>query len=127
MKLVEMAKEAAKNSYSPYSHFTVGAALKTKSGKIYTGCNVENVAYTPSCCAERTAFVKAISEGEKEFEAIAIVGGHDGKFTDYCTPCGVCRQFMSEFCDSEFKIILGRDGFEDKIYKLAEMLPLAFK
>lgn len=127
MELVEMAKEAAKYSYSPYSHFTVGAALKTKSGKVYTGCNIENEAYTPTCCAERTAFVKAISEGEKDFEEIAIVGGHDGHFTDYCTPCGVCRQFMSEFCSSDFKVTLGKDNAADKTYKLAEMLPLAFK
>ena len=127
MELVELAKEAAKNSYSPYSHFAVGAAIKTKSGKIYTGCNVENGAFTPSCCAERTAFVKAISEGEKEFEEIAIVGGQDGKFTHYCTPCGVCRQFMNEFCDPNFKVTLGKDGDSNKTYELAEMLPLAFK
>lgn len=127
MELVEIAKEAAKNSYSPYSHFTVGAALKTKSGKIYTGCNIENGAYSPSCCAERTAFVKAISEGEKEFEEIAIVGGHNGKFTDYCTPCGVCRQFMSEFCDDHFKITLGKDNDVCKTYDLAQMLPFSFK
>jgi len=127
MELVEMAKEAAKYAYTPYSNFKVGAALKTKNGKIYTGCNIENEAYTPTCCAERTAFVKAISEGEKEFEEIAIVGGHDGHFTDYCTPCGVCRQFMSEFCDKKFKITLGKDGDTSKTYELAEILPFAFK
>lgn len=127
MNLVEMAKEAAKYSYSPYSHFTVGAALKTKSGKIYTGCNIENGAYTPTCCAERTAFVKAISEGETEFEEIAIVGGTDGHFDDYCFPCGVCRQFISEFCSSDFKITMGKDNGEIKTYELSKILPFAFK
>ena len=92
MKLIEKAKEAMLSSYSPYSNFRVGAALLTKNGKIYMGCNIENGAYSPSCCAERVAFYKAISEGEQEFEAIAVVGDNEP-----CYPCGVCRQVMREF------------------------------
>lgn len=99
-ELIREAIAARKRSYSPYSHFQVGAALLGRSGKVYTGCNIENAAYTPTNCAERTAFFKAISEGEKEFEMIAIVGGPaKSARTDYCPPCGVCRQVMAEFCD----------------------------
>lgn len=104
--LIQKALEARKMSYSPYSNFKVGAALLTKSGKIYTGCNIENAAYTPTNCAERTAFFKAISEGEKEFKSIAIVGGADENPTEYVYPCGVCRQVMMEFCNpKEFRVI----------------------
>lgn len=120
MELMEKAIEAKKNSYSPYSNFKVGAALLTKDNEIYTGCNIESVSYTPTCCAERTAFFKAISEGKKEFKAIAITG--DNKF---CYPCGVCRQVMSEFCDDEFKIYVG-DSKEYKEYTLKELLPYSF-
>ena len=116
MELMDKAIEAKKNSYSPYSHFKVGAALLTKEGKIFTGCNIESVSHTPTCCAERTAFFKAISEGYKEFEAIAVSGD-----TEYCYPCGVCRQVMSEFCDKDFKIYVG-----DKEYTLDELLPYSF-
>jgi cytidine deaminase len=123
MNLIEYAKEASKNSYSPYSNFKVGAALLTKSGKLYKGCNVENSAYSPSCCAERTAFLKAISEGEKEFDSIAIVGGKDDL---PCLPCGVCRQFMSEFCDKDFKIYVNNNE-EIKMYTLEELLPHSFE
>ena len=91
-ELIDAAKEMLKYSYAPYSHFHVGAALLGKSGLLYTGCNVENAAYGPSNCAERTAFFKAVSEGEREFDSIAIVGGPDGVMGDYCAPCGVCRQ-----------------------------------
>lgn len=127
-RLIEQALNARKQAYTPYSGFQVGAALLTKSGKIYTGCNIENAAYTPTNCAERTAFFKAVSEGEREFEAIAIVGGaKEAKSLDFCPPCGVCRQVMMEFCKpSEFQIILGRSKEEYKIYTLEELLPLGF-
>jgi cytidine deaminase len=106
VKLIRQAFKARENSYSPYSKYMVGAALMTKSGKIYTGCNIENAAYTPTNCAERTAFFKAVSEGEREFEAIAIVGGYKGAPTDFAYPCGVCRQVMMEFCNpSDFRVI----------------------
>ena len=100
-KLIDTAIEQLKFSYTPYSNFKVGAALLTKSGKIYTGCNIENASYTPTNCAERTAFFKAVSEGVKEFQAICVVGGRDGVLTGYAAPCGVCRQVMMEFCDPE--------------------------
>ncbi|WP_317367233.1 cytidine deaminase [uncultured Tyzzerella sp.] len=129
-ELVKKALEAQKFSYSPYSNFQVGAALLTKTGKIYTGCNIENAAYTPTNCAERTAFFKAISEGEKDFEAIAIVGNpKDSKENEreYCAPCGVCRQVMAEFCKLKgFKVILGKSEDDYKVYTLEEILPLAF-
>lgn len=125
-KLVQKAKEAAEKSYCPYSHFSVGAALMTKSGKVFQGCNIENASFSPTCCAERTAFFKAISEGEKDFLKIAIVGGINGSFTDYCTPCGVCRQVMAEFCDRDFTVILGKDGDEIKSFSLGELLPQSF-
>lgn len=125
-ELINEAKEAAKGSYAPYSRFNVGAALITKDGKVFRGCNIENAAYSPTNCAERTAFFKAVSEGEREFTAIAIVGGKNLDFADFCTPCGVCRQVMSEFCDGDFKIILGRNDEEYKIYTLKELLPLSF-
>lgn len=125
-ELIEQAKKASLNSYSPYSNFKVGAALLTKSGKVYLGCNIESVCHTPTTCAERTAFFKAISEGEKEFEAIAVVGGMFGNFEDYCLPCGVCRQVMTEFCGDDFKIY-ATNGKEIKTYLLKELLPYSFK
>ena len=127
-QLVEIAYEAREMSYAPYSQFKVGAALLAKSGKIYKGCNIENAAYTPTNCAERTAFFKAVSEGEREFVAIAIVGGKEEEENlTFCAPCGVCRQVMMEFCDpKEFQIILGRGNKEYKIYLLDELLPLGF-
>ena len=127
-QLVEIAYEAREMSYAPYSQFKVGAALLAKSGKIYKGCNIENAAYTPTNCAERTAFFKAISEGERKFTAIAIVGGKKKEENlTFCAPCGVCRQVMMEFCDpKEFQIILGRGNKEYKIYLLDELLPLGF-
>ena len=123
--LMELAHEARKMSYSPYSHFCVGAALLCKNGKVYTGCNIENAAYTPTNCAERTAFFKAVSEGEREFEAIAIIGGKENEDGVFCAPCGVCRQVIAEFCDKDFKIILGRVG-DVKAYTLEELLPYSF-
>ena len=124
--LVKKAYEAMQYSYSPYSDFKVGAALLCKNGNIYTGCNIENSAYSPTNCAERTAFFKAISEGERDFKAIAIVGGKDGEITDHCYPCGVCRQVMAEFCDRDFEIITASpEGI--KTYTLKDLLPEAFK
>ena len=126
-QLIQEAIAAMQYSYSPYSHFRVGAALLTKSGKLYRGCNIENAAYTPTNCAERTAFFKAVSEGELEFEAICIVGGKDGRLEEYAPPCGVCRQVMMEFCDPEtFKIILATDEVHYTEYTLKELLPLGF-
>lgn len=123
--LVTKAQEARKNSYSPYSHFRVGAALLCKNGKIYTGCNIENAAYTPGNCAERTAIFKAVSEGERDFEALAIVGGKEGETADFCAPCGVCRQVIAEFCNKDFKIVLGNEE-KFQAYTLGELLPFAF-
>ena len=124
--LIQTATKMLDFSYVPYSHFHVGAALLTKSGKIYTGCNIENAAYGPSNCAERTAIFKAVSEGEKEFQAIAIVGGSEGKIEDFCPPCGVCRQVMAEFCDKDFKIILSNGKKEVKTFTLSQLLPESF-
>ena len=126
-KLIDTAIEQLKFSYTPYSNFKVGAALLTKSGKIYTGCNIENASYTPTNCAERTAFFKAISEGVRDFQAICIVGGKDGKLTGYTAPCGVCRQVMMEFCNPKtFQIILAVDKERYEIYTLEELMPLGF-
>ena len=127
-QLIREAIAARKRSYSPYSHFRVGAALLGKSGKIYTGCNIENAAYTPTNCAERTAFFKAISEGEKEFEMIAIVGGPaKSARTDYCPPCGVCRQVMAEFCDPQaFRVLMARTETDYRECSLEEVLPFGF-
>ena len=122
------AKKAREHAYAPYSHFLVGAALLTKSGKIYHGCNIENAAYSPGNCAERTAFFRAVYQGEREFEKIAVAGGPKGKEADkLCAPCGVCRQVMMEFCDPEtFQIILadGKGGCLQ--HSLKELLPLGF-
>lgn len=125
-QLIETAVKAREMAYAPYSHYKVGAALLAKSGKIYTGCNVENASFTPTNCAERTAFFKAISEGDREFKMIAIVAGKDGEeLSKNCTPCGVCRQVMTEFCDKDFKIILGTpDDF--KVLTLEEIMPYSF-
>ena len=124
-KLIDTAIEQLKFSYTPYSNFKVGAALLTKSGKIYTGCNIENASYTPTNCAERTAFFKAVSEGVRDFQAICIVGGKDGKLTEYTAPCGVCRQVMMEFCNPKtFQIILAVDKERYEIYTLEELMPL---
>ena len=126
-QLIREAIRAMQYSYSPYSHFRVGAALLAGSGKIYRGCNIENAAYTPTNCAERTAFFKAVSEGEHEFDAICIVGGKDGIPEEYAPPCGVCRQVMMEFCDPEtFKIILATDETHYTEFTLKELLPLGF-
>ena len=127
-ELIREAIAARQRSYSPYSHFLVGAALLGRSGKVYTGCNIENAAYTPTNCAERTAFFKAISEGEKEFEMIAIVGGPaKSARTDYCPPCGVCRQVMAEFCDPKaFRVLMARTETDYRECSLEEVLPFGF-
>ena len=128
--LIEKAFEAQKFCYTPYSNFNVGAALLTSDGTIYQGCNIENAAFTPTNCAERTAFFKAISEGQMDFVAIAVVGNKDGIKQgegDYCAPCAVCRQVMAEFCDLDtFKVIMAKDINDYKEYTLGELLPLAF-
>ena len=126
-KLIDTAIEQLKFSYTPYSNFKVGAALLTKSGKIYTGCNIENASYTPTNCAERTAFFKAVSEGVRDFQAICIVGGKNGKLTEYTAPCGVCRQVMMVFCNPKtFQIILAVDKERYEIYTLEELMPFGF-
>ena len=124
-QLIIQAQNAREKSYSPYSHFCVGAALLCKNGKVYMGCNIENASYTPTICAERTALFKAVSEGEREFEAIAIVGARQGEKAGFCAPCGVCRQALSEFCKNDFKIILG-DEVSYQVFTLDELLPFAF-
>ena len=125
-ELCRLAVEARGKAYAPYSGYRVGAALLAKSGEVYLGSNIENAAYTPTVCAERTAFFKAVSEGETEFFAIAVAGGNGDKVGGAFPPCGVCRQVMAEFCDGDFKIltVTGDDTFEE--YTLTELLPLAF-
>ena len=125
-KLIKKAIEMLNFSYAPYSNFHVGAALLTSEGEIYTGCNIENAAYGPSNCAERTAIFKAVSEGKKEFEAIAIVGGKNGKIENFCPPCGVCRQVLAEFCKKDFEIVLAKSTNEYKIMTLEQLLPESF-
>ncbi len=124
-ELINKAAEAREFAYAPYSRFKVGAALIAKSGRVYTGCNIENAAYTPTICAERTAFFKAVSEGVRDFEAIAIVGGKEGEIAPFCAPCGVCRQVMAEFCDMDFKLVLGSPKVFE-VYTLSDVLPFAF-
>ena len=126
-ELIKQAIAAMQTAYAPYSHFRVGAALLTRSGRIYRGGNIENAAYTPTNCAERTAFFKAVSEGEREFAAICVVGGKNGVLTDYAAPCGVCRQVMMEFCDPEsFLILLAMDENTYQEYTLKQLLPEGF-
>lgn len=124
-ELVEMAEKTRARAYSPYSDFKVGAALLTKSGKHYVGCNIENASFTPTVCAERVAFFEAIKNGERDFEAIAIVGGKAGEKPAFCAPCGVCRQVMAEFCQKDFRILLGtKEDF--KAYSFEDLFPLSF-
>ena len=121
------AIDAMKKSYSPYSNFTVGAALLTKEGKVYTGANIENASYTPTVCAERNAIFTAVHQGERDFEAIAIVGGHNGDIKGVTAPCGVCRQVMSEFCSPNFKVILVTSNEGDyEETTLGDLLPYTF-
>ena len=125
LELMKAAAKAREYSYSPYSGFRVGAALLAKSGKVFTGCNVENAAYSPTNCAERTAVFKAVSEGEREFLAIAIVGGKGEELSDFCAPCGVCRQVLAEFTDENFRILLGTPE-QFSVYSMKEILPYSF-
>ena len=125
MSLMEAAVAARQYAYSPYSGYRVGAALLGKSGKIYTGCNVESASYTPTNCAERTAVFKAISEGEREFSAIAVVGGSGDSIDPACTPCGVCRQVLAEFCAPTTPVIMGTPD-SLRVLTLEELLPFAF-
>ena len=126
-ELIRKAFEMLQYSYTPYSHFKVGAGLLAANGEIYGGCNIENAGFSATNCAERTAFFKAVSEGVTEFLAIAIVGGAEGEVTDYCAPCGVCRQVMMEFCNPDtFVILVAKDEDDYKEMTLKEMLPLGF-
>lgn len=126
--LIKAAIQAREMAYVPYSNFMVGAALLTKEGKVYTGCNIENAAYSPTNCAERTAFFKAVSEGERNFKAIAVIGGKKGEeIIQFASPCGVCRQVMAEFCDFEtFDVIMVKNENDYVIKKLGEILPYGF-
>ena len=128
-ELIEKAIKARKFSFSPYSNFSVGAALLCKNGEIFTGSNIESEVFTPSICAERTALFKAISEGEKDFVAIAIVGGKsdENKIQKFCPPCGVCRQIFSEFCKEESFTVILYDGENYRLFKLKDLLPEKFK
>ena len=124
--LITKATDAREKSHSPYSHFAVGAALLCSGGKVYTGANIEVSSHTPTMCAERVAFARAVHEGERDFVAIAVAGGPAGEAIDFlCPPCGVCRQVMSEFCRGDFKIIL-TDGKESRVLTLDEILPYRF-
>ena len=124
-EMMSLAVEAREKAYAPYSDFRVGAALLTESGKVYLGCNIENAAFTPTCCAERTAFFTAIASGERSFKAIAVVGGKGNVISEETFPCGVCRQVMVEFCDKDFVILTGTpDTYKSRT--LEEVMPFAF-
>ncbi len=126
LELMRLAEEARQFSYVPYSHFAVGAALLTKGGKVYTGCNIENAAYSPTNCAERTAVFKAVSEGERDFDAIAVIAAPAGEKGRFCAPCGVCRQVLREFCEpATFRVLLGTTE-EVQSFTLSELLPASF-
>ena len=124
--LIQYAVDAMARAYAPYSGYQVGAALLCADGAVYQGCNIENASYSPTICAERTAFAKAVSEGQREFVAIAVCGGKGGKIEKICTPCGVCRQVMAEFCSPDFKIYMVKPvGWEERT--LAQLLPDSFE
>lgn len=125
-ELINLAKKCLENSYAPYSKFKVGAALLCKNGTVFSGVNIENSSFSATNCAERTAIFSAISNGEKEFEKIAVVGGKNGKIEDFCFPCGVCLQVLSEFCEKDFEIVLF-NGKDIKIYTLSQLLPESFE
>ena len=127
IRLIKEAFEAREKSYAPYSGFRVGAALLTDEGKVYRGCNIENAAYGPSICAERTAIFKAVSDGERHFKAIAVTGGYDGKEMGFAVPCGVCRQVMAEFMNEDsFRIIVAASEQNYREYTLKQLLPDSF-
>jgi cytidine deaminase len=126
-ELIKKSLEMRNFSYTPYSHWNVGAALLTEDGKVYTGCNIENAGYTATNCAERTAIFKAVSEGELKFKAIAISGGPAGQDpTSYCPPCGVCRQVMREFCKDDFPIYVAKSVDDYQTFTLGELFPASF-
>lgn len=125
-KLIELAKEAMTHAYVPYSGYKVGAALLCSDGTVYGGCNIENASYSPTNCAERTAFFKAVYDGRRDFVAIAVVGGKDGVITGAFPPCGVCRQVMREFCDDNFMVYIGGANDTYQALTLAELLPHSF-
>ena len=125
-ELIKMAKEAMTHAYAPYSGYKVGAALLCDDGSVYCGCNIENAAFSPTVCAERSAFFKAVYDGHRDFTAIAVCGGKDGVITDFAPPCGVCRQVMREFCKDDFVIYLAGEGERFETYTLSQLLPLSF-
>jgi cytidine deaminase len=125
-ELIALAQEAMTHAYAPYSGYQVGAALLTADGRVYQGCNIENASFTPTVCAERTAFFKALYDGVRAFSAIAIVGGKGGHITGFFPPCGVCRQVMREFCGDDFLIHMGGAGGEILTKTLSELLPCSF-
>ena len=124
-ELILKAVEAMDNAYAPYSGFKVGAALLSEDGRVFSGCNIENAAYPAGLCAERAAIAGAVSAGVRNFVKIAIVGGKNGEIIDYCPPCGICRQVLSEFCGEDFEILL-YNGKTVKSYRLSELLPHGF-
>lgn len=125
-QLMELAKEAMTHAYAPYSGFQVGAALLCADGSVYQGCNIENASYSPTNCAERTAFFKAIYDGHRDYSAIAICGGKGGQITSLCTPCGVCRQVMGEFCGADLLIHMTDSSGQIHSRTLAQLLPMGF-
>lgn len=127
VELIRAALKAREKSYSPYSGYSVGAALLTADGEIFTGCNVENASYGATLCAERVALFSAVAQGKHDFEALAVVGGKSGSETDFAFPCGMCRQVMSEFCKDDFKIIVARTESDFRTFSLSELLPHSFK
>ena len=126
-QLIEAAIKAREHSYAPYSHFQVGAAIETSDGHIYTGCNIENMGFSPTICAERTAISKAVSEGFREFTQIAIVGGLPGPLTQRCAPCGMCREVMGEFCEPDFEVHMARSTSDYETVPLKTLLPYVSK
>ena len=125
-ELIRLAEQAMLKAYAPYSRHFVGAALEAADGKVYTGCNVESASFSPTCCAERTAVFKAVSEGVREFRALAVVGGKDGKIEGLFPPCGVCRQVLLEFCGKDFPVYLGEGGGKYRAVTLGELIPFGF-
>ncbi|MDY6103119.1 MAG: cytidine deaminase [Acetatifactor sp.] len=126
-ELIQTALDARKNAYAPYSHYQVGAALLSSDGTIYSGCNIENASYGATNCAERTAFFSAVSEGKRDFLAIAITGGLEGEeISDYAVPCGICRQIMQEFCGDDFQVIVAKSTEDFRQYPFSEILPFGF-
>ena len=125
-ELCNLAIKSMENAYAPYSGYKVGAALLTKTGKVFTGCNIENASYTPTVCAERTAIFKAVSEGERNFTMIAVAGGKNGYISGEFPPCGVCRQVLSEFCDGNFTVLAVNGENSYKEYKLSDLFPCSF-